>query len=125
MGGTIEKGGQRVQVLVGYQSTRTAAADEAPDSNSGYTGFSVRKQIRVSRVRRTAAELVGTVNAVLFSADDLGFVQGPPSQRRRFLDILISQADNRYLRGLLAVPEGGAATEPPFAYAPGWPGWSR
>ena len=102
VGGTIEKKGERVQVFVGYQSARAAAAaGEVPASNSNNTGFSVRKQIRVSRVRRTAAELVGTVNAVLFSADDLRFVQGPPSHRRRFLDILISQADSRYLRGLL------------------------
>jgi DNA replication and repair protein RecF len=101
VGGTIEKKGERLQIFVGYQSTRTAVAGEAPASNSNHTGFSVRKQIRVNRVRRTAAELVGTVNVVLFSADDLRLVQGPPSHRRRFLDILISQADNRYLRGLL------------------------
>ena len=101
VGGTVEKKGERVQIFVGYQSTRTAVAAETPASNSNHKGFSVRKQIRVSRVRRTAAELVGTVNAVLFSADDLQFVQGPPSHRRRFLDILISQADNHYLRGLL------------------------
>lgn len=101
VGGTIEKKGERVQIFVGYQSNRTAVAAETPASNSNHKGFSVRKQIRVSRVRRTAAELVGTVNAVLFSADDLQFVQGPPSHRRRFLDILISQADNHYLRGLL------------------------
>ena len=101
VGGTVEKEGERVQVLVGYQSTRNTTADEGLDSNSSYAEVSVRKEIRVSRVRRTAAELVGTVTAVLFSADDLRFVQGPPSQRRRFLDILISQADNHYLRGLL------------------------
>ena len=100
VGGTIEKTEERVQVFVGYQSTRPASTEEDP-ANSNHTGFSVRKQIRVSRVRRTASELVGTVNAVLFSADDLRFVQGPPTQRRRFLDILLSQADSRYLRGLL------------------------
>ena len=60
----------------------------------------MRKQIRVDRVNRTAAQLIGTVNAVLFSADDLELVQGSPSHRRRFLDILISQGDNLYLRGL-------------------------
>ena len=104
VGGTVEKKGERVQVFVGYQSTRTGVTEEAPASNTnptGNRGFSVRKQIRVSRLRRTAAELVGTVNAVLFSADDLRLVQGPSVNRRRFLDILISQADSHYLRGLL------------------------
>jgi len=53
-----------------------------------------------SRLRRTATSLVGLVHAVLFSVQDIGLVQGPPSARRRFLDILISQADPLYLQGL-------------------------
>ena len=60
----------------------------------------VHKEIRVNRLRRTAAGLVGLVSAVLFSALDLNLVQGPPSARRRFLDILLSQADAAYLPGL-------------------------
>ncbi len=100
VGGTIEKEGERVQVIVGYQSSRTATTEAGPGANLNDTGFSVRKQIRVSRAPRTAVGLVGTVNAVLFSADDLRLVQGSPSHKRRFLDILISQADSRYLRGL-------------------------
>ena len=100
VGGTIQKEGDRVQVFVGYQAARPAAAEELPSSGGTGTGFSLRKQIRVNRVTRTAAQLIGTVNAVLFSADDLELVQGSPSHRRRFLDILISQGDNLYLRGL-------------------------
>ncbi len=99
VGGTIEKEGDRVQVYVGYQAARPAASEELPSAGSA-AGFSLRKQIRVNRVTRTAAQLIGTVNAVLFSADDLELVQGAPSHRRRFLDILISQGDNLYLRAL-------------------------
>ena len=66
----------------------------------GRAGYRVRKEIRVNRVRRTAGSLVGLVHAVLFSVQDIGLVQGPPSARRRFLDILISQADPLYLQGL-------------------------
>jgi DNA replication and repair protein RecF len=62
--------------------------------------YPVRKQIRVSRMRRTAAELVGVMGAVLFSADDIELVYGPPTQRRRYLDILISQADPLYIKAL-------------------------
>jgi DNA replication and repair protein RecF len=40
------------------------------------------------------------VNSVLFTADDIQLVFGPPAGRRRYLDILISQADNQYLKGL-------------------------
>ena len=102
VGGTIEKSGERLQIYVGYQCAQAPAQgpEDSRPRNAGQRGLSVRKQIRVSRVRRTASELVGMVNAVLFSAEDIRLVQGPPSDRRRFLDILISQADPLYLKGL-------------------------
>ncbi|MCS5654459.1 MAG: DNA replication/repair protein RecF [Dehalococcoidia bacterium] len=92
--GTIEKSGQRLRVIVGYQPTQRVGQD-----NDGLT-YNVRKEIRVNRLRRTAGELIGEVNAVLFSAADIDLVQGSPSGRRRFLDILLSQADPVYLKGL-------------------------
>lgn len=82
----------RQRVIVGYRVSPSTAA-------SG-PGYRVSKQIRVNRVRRTAGGLVGLVHAVLFSALDIALVQGPPSARRRFLDILISQADPVYLKTL-------------------------
>ena len=90
--GTIEKVGQRLRVIVGYQPTQR--------SNGSNLSYNVRKDIRVNRLKCTAGELIGQVNAVLFSADDIELVQGPPSTRRRFLDILLSQADTLYLKGL-------------------------
>ena len=92
--GTIEKDGQRLRIIVGYQPAQRS------ETGSGGLGYNVRKEIRVNRLRRTAGELIGQVNAVLFSAEDIALVQGPPSGRRRFLDILLSQADTRYLKGL-------------------------
>lgn len=103
VGGTVEQQGERLQIYVGYQCLPGVPGSGAPDVRpygAGRRGLSVRKQIRVSRVRRTASELVGLVTAVLFSADDIRLVQGPPADRRRFLDILISQADPLYLKGL-------------------------
>ncbi len=67
---------------------------------NGLRGYSARKQIRVSRISRSAAELVGMVGAVLFSADDIDLVYGPPSGRRRYLNILISQSDPLYIKAL-------------------------
>ena len=99
VGGTIEKSEERLTVYVGFQSIPSQDA-EGNANQGGGPGYSVRKEIRVSRVRRTAAELVGTVNAVLFSADDIELVQGSPAGRRRYLDVLISQADPLYLRAL-------------------------
>ena len=42
----------------------------------------------------------GCSPTVSFAPDDLELVLGPPSQRRRFLDILLSQTDRQYLRCL-------------------------
>ena len=44
--------------------------------------------------------MVGVVNAVLFDAGDMELVYGAPSGRRRYLDILLSQANPGYLRSL-------------------------
>ena len=82
----------RQRIIVGYRVAAT-------DSRSG-PGYRVSKDIRVDRLRRTAGELVGLVHSVLFSALDIELVQGPPSGRRRFLDILLSQADPGYLKSL-------------------------
>ncbi len=96
VGGAIERGTERLQVYVGYQCV---PSPEQSDSEKERP-FTVRKQIRVSRLKRTAAQLVGAVNAVLFTADDIELVQGSPSLRRRYMDILLSQVDPAYLKGL-------------------------
>ena len=67
-----------------------------PPSPLGPTSF--QKSLRVNGIVRTAAEFVGAINIVFFQADDLELVTGPPSVRRRYLDILISQSDAAYLK---------------------------
>ena len=59
-----------------------------------------RKSFRVNGVGRRSFTLVGVLNAVMFRAEDLELVYGNPSVRRRYLDIMISQLDDRYLRSL-------------------------
>ena len=98
----------RQRVIVGWRvhprpdPVLSAAEGPPPQGrgNVGGPGYRVSKQIRVNRIRRTSGELVGLVHAVLFSALDIELVQGPPSGRRRFLDILISQSDPVYLKTL-------------------------
>ena len=70
--------------------------EASPPSALGPTSF--QKSLRVNGIVRTAAEFVGAINIVFFQADDLELVTGPPSVRRRYLDILISQADAAYLK---------------------------
>ena len=101
--GTACVDGQSFMVVVGYQPpAREAVAgrDTDPDGAGTATLPTVAKQIRVNRQPSTAAGLVGRIAASLFSVDDLDLVLGSPSHRRRYLDVLISQADRSYLQAL-------------------------
>ena len=60
----------------------------------------IRKQIRLGGRAVRAMDAVGNLKAVLFSPEDVALVSGPPSGRRRYLDLLISQLDGAYLRAL-------------------------
>ena len=62
--------------------------------------LNVQKYVRVNGIPRRASELVGEINAVMFSAQDLDMVYGSPGLRRRYMDILISQVDREYLRAV-------------------------
>ena len=61
----------------------------APPSRGG-------KRFRVNGIARRAADFVGQLRAVLFTADDLDIVSGPPANRRAFLDTALTQADRGY-----------------------------
>ena len=95
--------GERVTVHVGYQTHSYSPGHSGNGSGERRRSVRpspVRKEIRVNRVRTSAAGLVGAVNAVLFTAEDIQLVFGPPSGRRRYLNILLSQSDPVYLRAL-------------------------
>ena len=69
-------------------------------SSENSHGFTAQKFIRINGTPRRSSELVGIVNAVLFSVSDLDLIYGSPSIRRRYLDILLSQVDKKYLKSL-------------------------
>ncbi|MSQ30969.1 MAG: DNA replication/repair protein RecF [Dehalococcoidia bacterium] len=58
------------------------------------------KRFRVNGVARRASDLIGQLRVVMFAADDLAIIDGPPANRRRYLDLTISQLDPAYLRAL-------------------------
>ena len=101
--GTACVDGQSLTVVIGYQPTaRESGASGGSDAASPgpATLPPVTKQIRINRQPATAAGLVGRIAASLFSVDDLELVLGSPSHRRRYLDVLICQADRSYLQAL-------------------------
>lgn len=46
-------------------------------------------------------DIVGCLNAVLFFPEDLWLIKGSPSERRRFLDFMISQVDRNYYQDFM------------------------
>lgn len=84
--GSIRRGDADVRIEVFIQRTERRG--------------STKKLLRVADRPRRAGDVVGLIPTVTFAPDDLDLVLGSPSVRRRFLDILLSQIDRRYLRNL-------------------------
>ena len=87
LGAVIERGdGEvRVEIALSTDPARPTAA---------------KKQIKLNGRPVRAMDAVGALKAVLFSPEDVALVAGPPSGRRRYLDLTISQMDGTYLRAL-------------------------
>jgi DNA replication and repair protein RecF len=83
----LVRGGETIELEIGIQA-------------DPYRDTQVKKQIKVNGRPVRAMDAVGRLNAVLFSPEDVGLVTGPPALRRRYLDLVISQIDRRYLRAL-------------------------
>lgn len=59
------------------------------------------KGIAINRMPiRKASELFGIVNFVFFSPEDLNIIKNGPAERRRFIDLELSQIDKVYLNHL-------------------------
>src|SRR5689334_6948437 len=69
------------------------------DDEGQLTGTSV-KTVRIDRKAVRALDLVGNLRVVLFTPADLALVTGAPSERRRYLDVTLSQLNGRYVRTL-------------------------
>lgn len=69
-----------------------------PNGANGSTRF--RKEALVDGVRRKLSEAVGMFNAVNFMPQMARIIEESPADRRRYLDMLISQVSPRYLKHL-------------------------
>jgi len=69
------------------------------DDEGQLLGASV-KTVRVDRKAVRAFDLVGNLRVVMFTPADIALVTGGPSERRRYLDVTLSQLDGRYVRTL-------------------------
>jgi recF protein len=55
------------------------------------------KEIIHNRTKLTLSNLIGLLLAVVISSEDLDLIEGEPSKRRYFLDLMLSQTDPLYL----------------------------
>lgn len=59
------------------------------------------KGIAINRIPiKKATELFGLMNFIFFSPEDLNIIKNGPSERRRFMDLELSQLDKLYLKDL-------------------------
>lgn len=61
-------------------------------------GAGMKKQALVNGVKTTTSQLSQTLRTVLFSPEDLELIRGGPGERRRFMDLAISQLRPGYGR---------------------------
>ena len=60
-----------------------------------------KKTVRINKVRHSRiADVIGQLNAVIFSAEDMAMIKGEPSERRRFLNLEVSQLSGEYCYAL-------------------------
>jgi DNA replication and repair protein RecF len=93
-----QEAGLHLEILIRAEHDAAEAAASADKTVPSIRPVS--KQIKVNGLPTRAVELIGQVNVVLFTPDDVGLVAGSPSGRRRYLDITCSQVSGQYLRAL-------------------------
>lgn len=84
---TVETSDGRYELGIGIQ-----LADDGESVTS--------KRFELDRHPTPAHKMVGHLTTVSFAPEDVQLVIGPPAERRRSLDILISQIDRAYMRHL-------------------------
>jgi DNA replication and repair protein RecF len=67
---------------------------------SNANGLSFRKEVLLDGVKRKTSETVGQFNAVLFLPQSTRIIEGAPEERRRYLNLAISQVISSYAPAL-------------------------
>lgn len=87
--------GDGVSLRLEFALQLEPAEDASPDGEPRLS-----KRLRVNGAPRRPVDFVGEIQAVLFEPQDIELVYGPPSSRRRHLDMALSQADRPLLHDL-------------------------
>ena len=85
----------------GFFVHATVAGAAAEDVRAGFLRQGKRKRVTLDGVERSRlADALGAVPSVMFSPRDVELVGGSPTERRRFLDIMLATTSPRYLPAL-------------------------
>jgi DNA replication and repair protein RecF len=60
-----------------------------------------RKRVKINGIPHKVMDVIGRMKVVLFAPSDLHLVDGPPEERRRFLDRALCQIQPRYCQSLV------------------------
>ncbi|MBI5668232.1 MAG: DNA replication/repair protein RecF [Chloroflexi bacterium] len=63
-------------------------------------GVRFKKNIKLNGADKRVMDMVGLLAVVLFLPQELALVEGPPADRRRFMDNTLTQVEKEYLRAL-------------------------
>lgn len=95
---------ERNLILTGQKYAQIKAS-VANDTNINFVlsldGKNLKKEVKINGIKKNLTDLVGKLKAVLFSPESLKIITGPPSERRKFIDIIASQTDAKYLNHLI------------------------
>jgi DNA replication and repair protein RecF len=85
----------------GFHISAHAHTPDAHEISVGFDRNAKRKKVSIdgSEVRRLS-DALGALPSVMFSPRDLELVSGPPTERRRYLDLVLALTDRKYLQAL-------------------------
>ena len=85
----------------GFHIAAKVHSPAAHEIGIGFARASKKKRVTVDGlVPRRMSDALGRVPSVMFSPRDLELVSGAPSERRRYLDLLLALTDRKYLNAL-------------------------
>jgi DNA replication and repair protein RecF len=85
----------------GFHISAHAHTPEGRDISVGFDRTGKRKKVMIDGAEiRRLIDALGSLPSVMFSPRDLELVSGAPTERRRYLDLVLALTDKRYLRAL-------------------------
>jgi DNA replication and repair protein RecF len=91
-----EEGSLQIELVIFDPNAQGGSIPPTPGGSD-----KLRKRIKVNGVVKKSLDLFGLVTIVLFAPTDLSLVDGPPEERRRFLDRSLCQVRAPYCQALL------------------------